>query len=49
VGTLKVSLADKELANIPLVAQEDIPQGGFFKRVLDQIKLSIEHLLAKNK
>jgi D-alanyl-D-alanine carboxypeptidase (penicillin-binding protein 5/6) len=49
VGTLKVSLADKELANIPLIAQEDIPQGGFFKRVLDQIKLSIEHLLAKNK
>ncbi len=49
VGTLKVSLTDKELANIPLIAQEDIPQGGFFKRVLDQIKLSIEHLLAKNK
>ncbi len=49
VGTLKISLADKELVNIPLIAQEDIPQGGFFKRVLDQIKLSIEHLLAKNK
>ncbi len=49
VGTLKISLTDKELVNIPLIAQEDIPQGGFFKRVLDQIKLSIEHLLAKNK
>jgi D-alanyl-D-alanine carboxypeptidase (penicillin-binding protein 5/6) len=49
VGTLKVSLADKELVNVPLIAQEDILQGGFFKRVLDQIKLSIEHLLAKNK
>jgi D-alanyl-D-alanine carboxypeptidase (penicillin-binding protein 5/6) len=44
VGTLKVTLTDKELARIPLVALEDIPQGGFLKRAIDQIKLAIEHM-----
>ena len=44
IGTLKVTLNDKELAKIPLIALEDIPQGGFFKRAIDQAKLAIEHL-----
>ncbi len=48
IGTLKVTLADKELANIPLVALEDIPEGSFFKRLLDQAKLTIEHIMNKN-
>jgi len=44
IGTLKVTLADKELAKIPLIALEDIPQGGFFKRAIDQAKLAIERI-----
>lgn len=44
IGTLKVALNDKELAKIPLIALEDIPQGGFFKRVIDQAKLAIERM-----
>ncbi len=44
IGTLKVTLADKELANLPLVAMNDVAEGGFFKRVIDQAKLSIMRL-----
>jgi D-alanyl-D-alanine carboxypeptidase (penicillin-binding protein 5/6) len=44
IGTLKVTLADKELAKIPLIALEDIAQGGFFKRAIDQAKLAIERM-----
>ena len=44
VGTLKVMLADKELANLPLVAMNDVAEGGFFKRLLDQAKLAILRL-----
>jgi D-alanyl-D-alanine carboxypeptidase (penicillin-binding protein 5/6) len=47
IGTLKVRLADKELANIPLIALEDVAQGGFFKRAIDQAKLTFEHLSSK--
>jgi D-alanyl-D-alanine carboxypeptidase (penicillin-binding protein 5/6) len=47
IGTLKVTLADKELANIPLIALEDVAQGGFFKRAIDQAKLTFEHLSSK--
>jgi D-alanyl-D-alanine carboxypeptidase (penicillin-binding protein 5/6) len=44
IGTLKVTLADKELAKIPLIALEDVAQGGFFKRAIDQAKLAIERM-----
>jgi D-alanyl-D-alanine carboxypeptidase (penicillin-binding protein 5/6) len=44
IGTLKVTLADKELAKIPLIALEDVAQGGFFKRAIDQAKLAIERI-----
>jgi serine-type D-Ala-D-Ala carboxypeptidase (penicillin-binding protein 5/6) len=44
IGTLKVTLADKELANLPLVAMNDVAEGGFFKRVIDQAKLAIIRL-----
>jgi D-alanyl-D-alanine carboxypeptidase (penicillin-binding protein 5/6) len=44
IGTLKVTLADKELANLPLVAMNDVAEGGFFKRVIDQAKLAIMRL-----
>jgi D-alanyl-D-alanine carboxypeptidase (penicillin-binding protein 5/6) len=47
VGTLKVTLADKEINAIPLIALEDIPAGGFFSRVIDQAKLAIQHLSSK--
>lgn len=44
IGTLKVTLADKELANLPLVAMNDVSEGGFFKRAIDQAKLTIMRL-----
>jgi D-alanyl-D-alanine carboxypeptidase (penicillin-binding protein 5/6) len=46
IGTLKVTLADKELAKIPLIALEDVAQGGFFKRAIDQAKLAIERMIS---
>lgn len=44
IGTLKVTLGDKELANLPLVAMNDVSEGGFFKRAIDQAKLTIMRL-----
>lgn len=44
IGTLKVTLADKELASLPLVAMNDVSEGGFFKRVIDQAKLALIRL-----
>jgi D-alanyl-D-alanine carboxypeptidase (penicillin-binding protein 5/6) len=35
VGTLRLTLDDKEVAQRPLVALADAPEGGFFKRVSD--------------
>ncbi len=45
VGTLKVMLHDRVLAEKPLVALADVERGGFFKRLMDQAKLAFAHLL----
>jgi len=39
VGTLRVTLAGQPLQSVPLVALNDAPQGGFFKRLWDSILL----------
>ncbi len=37
VGTLKVALDGKTLTEEPLVALDEAPEGGFFKRLSDGI------------
>ncbi|HJU07422.1 MAG TPA: hypothetical protein VJ727_02970, partial [Rhodanobacteraceae bacterium] len=39
VGMLHVTLEDKPVLDAPLVALQDAPQGGFFKRLWDAILL----------
>ena len=41
-GHMKLILADREVMTIPLYARETVPEGGFFKRMKDKIKLIIE-------
>jgi D-alanyl-D-alanine carboxypeptidase (penicillin-binding protein 5/6) len=43
VGTLKVTLDGQPLQSVPLVALDDAPQGGFFKRLWDSILLWFHH------
>jgi D-alanyl-D-alanine carboxypeptidase (penicillin-binding protein 5/6) len=42
LGTLKVTLGDKTLSERPLVALADAPEGGFFKRLYDDVWLWFE-------
>ena len=39
VGEATILLAGKALKTVPLVALKDVPAGGFFHRLIDQIKL----------
>jgi len=43
VGTLDITMDGKPLENVPLVALDDAPQGGFFKRLWDAILLWFHH------
>jgi D-alanyl-D-alanine carboxypeptidase (penicillin-binding protein 5/6) len=43
VGTLKVTLDGQPLQSVALVALDDAPQGGFFKRLWDSILLWFHH------
>ena len=43
VGTLKVTFEGKPLVTEPLVVLKDAPQGGFFKRLWDAIRLWFHH------
>jgi D-alanyl-D-alanine carboxypeptidase (penicillin-binding protein 5/6) len=43
VGTLNVTLDGKPLQSVPLIALDDAPQGGFFKRLWDSILLWFHH------
>jgi D-alanyl-D-alanine carboxypeptidase (penicillin-binding protein 5/6) len=45
VGVAKVSLGDEVVREVPLVAAQDVPQGGFFKRLWHTIVLAFRHLL----
>jgi serine-type D-Ala-D-Ala carboxypeptidase (penicillin-binding protein 5/6) len=42
VGTLKVTLGEQTLAEVPLVALEEVPQAGFLGRAWDAIRLWIK-------
>lgn len=39
LGTVKVTLGGETLAELPLLALETVPEGGFFKRIMDSVKL----------
>ncbi len=42
LGTLSVRLDDTELARRPLVATQAVPEGGFFSRIVDDVRLLFE-------
>jgi serine-type D-Ala-D-Ala carboxypeptidase (penicillin-binding protein 5/6) len=42
MGQMKLVLAGKEVMTVPLYAKAAIPEGGFFKRTKDKIKLIME-------
>lgn len=42
IGTLKVMLAEQPVAEVPLVALEDVAQAGFFGRAWDAVRLWIK-------
>ncbi|MGC3871931.1 D-alanyl-D-alanine carboxypeptidase family protein [Halomonas sp. GXIMD04776] len=44
LGTLKVQLGDEVVKEQPLIALESIPEGGFFKRIWDNIVLFVTGL-----
>ena len=41
VGTVYLKLDDKDIAEFPLVALEDIEQGGIFDRLIDMVKMQL--------
>ncbi len=45
LGTLKVMLHDKVLVEKPLIALNDVQEGGFFKKLMDQVKLLFAHMM----
>lgn len=44
LGTVTISFDGEVLAERPLVAIEPVPEGGFFKRLMDAIKLFFHNL-----
>ena len=46
LGNLEVTLDGKSLINVPLVAEKDIPQAGFFSRIFDWILLFFTKLIS---
>ena len=46
LGTLKVMLDDEVVREVPLLAQQAIERGGFFKRIWDSVKLFFSGLFA---
>ncbi|WP_200770543.1 D-alanyl-D-alanine carboxypeptidase family protein [Sulfurivirga caldicuralii] len=45
LGTLKVMLHDKVLVEKPLIALNDVQEGGFFKKLMDQVKLLFAQMM----
>lgn len=46
VGTLHLKLEGKDVAELPLVALENVEKGGFFGRMVDYIKLFVKGLFS---
>ncbi|MCL5255860.1 MAG: D-alanyl-D-alanine carboxypeptidase, partial [Gammaproteobacteria bacterium] len=40
VGTVNLTLGDRDIASFPLVTLQSVEEGGFFKRIIDSIKKS---------
>lgn len=49
IGQLQISLDNKVLVKLPLVALQDNPKGSFFSRIFDSITLSLQKMLQKIK
>ncbi len=49
IGHLALTLNDKTMMQIPLVALQDNPRGNFWERMIDRISMSINRLLHKSK
>jgi D-alanyl-D-alanine carboxypeptidase (penicillin-binding protein 5/6) len=47
VGTIDFSLDGKVIEQRPLVAKEDVPQGGFFSRIWDFVMMKVSGLFSK--
>lgn len=45
IGTLKVMLNEQVVGQMPLVALEDVAEGGFIKRAMDQTKLLFKQMM----
>jgi D-alanyl-D-alanine carboxypeptidase (penicillin-binding protein 5/6) len=43
VGSVKVALEGRPIAEFPLVALDDVPAGGFFSRTWDSVRLWLKH------
>ena len=43
IGTINFQLDGKVIAQRPLVILQDVPEGGFFSRIIDYIKLTFHH------
>ena len=43
VGTLKLSIDDKPVEQLPVVALEDVESAGLFGRLVDSVKLWFKH------
>ncbi|MDN5843057.1 MAG: D-alanyl-D-alanine carboxypeptidase [Alcaligenaceae bacterium] len=39
VGTLEVSMDGRQITTVPLLAQQNVPQAGFFSRMIDKVRL----------
>lgn len=42
LGTVSVALSGEKLAELPLVAMENVPESGFISRLIDDVKLMLE-------
>jgi D-alanyl-D-alanine carboxypeptidase (penicillin-binding protein 5/6) len=45
MGELKVTLGEKEIATRPLIALDSVQEGSFFKKLIDQVKMTFQSLL----
>ncbi|MEM7468810.1 MAG: D-alanyl-D-alanine carboxypeptidase family protein [Pseudomonadota bacterium] len=42
IGDMVLTLDDQEIASVPLIAKQDLPQSSIFGRLLDEVKMRLE-------
>lgn len=47
LGSVALFLGDREVRKVPVVAGQDVPPGGFFKRLWDSVRLLIQGLWSR--